>query len=87
MELEVETHKSPWDSLYQPEKVYILFASEGGDIGLINVNDCPVGLGYWPRRVRALGGARNRKKATVKIQQNSLIRFISMILNFYFRLR
>ncbi len=21
MELEVETHKSPWDSLYQPEKV------------------------------------------------------------------
>ena len=50
MELEVETHKSPWDSLYQPEKVYILFAREGGDIGLINVNDCPVGLGNRPHR-------------------------------------
>ncbi len=37
--------------------------------GLFNVNDCPAGL-------EAPAGARNRKKATVKIRRNTASGFI-----------
>ena len=43
-------------------------------LGHVIVKDCPVWLGIGP------AGARNRRKATVKIRQNPLLRFPSKIL-------
>ena len=34
----------------------------------MRLGDCPAGLGNWPCRVSDPAGARNRRKATVKIR-------------------
>ena len=39
-------------------------------LGSIRVNDCPAGLENLPRKVRALAGASNKRKASVKIRRN-----------------
>ena len=41
-------------------------------LGYIGLGDCPLGLGNWPRRVRAPppAGARNRRKPSLKNTKN-----------------
>ena len=43
-------------------------------ISYFRLGDCPTGLGYWPRRVRAPAGARNMRKATVNYDETPLKR-------------
>ena len=48
-------------------------------LGKLNVNDCPA---VHCEEI-GIAGARNRRKVTVKIRQNLLLRFLSIIFFFF----
>ena len=59
-----------------PIEAFLKKRIQSVQLGYVNVNDCPAGL---ENRLRRVKGAKNRRKATVKIRRNLLLRLHSML--------